>query len=266
MEDDRHSHLQNEENHHEDHQVGLNGNQNNHHHDYESASEVERAARKRRRVRNDDAEAMVQNEDEDEEEEEAAFDEVSDNNKLQPFKRFWSPKHELIILKRLMRFAEKKKCKPSQVKMSKFYAYLKKIITDLDFDKIQLSDKVRRMKTKFENKMRKKPDSVYPDKKDQRIFQLSELIWGNEMRAVAKNVTSRSEESVNKDFAEMLKQINTDHKNSLLDGLTTMIATPVKAELARKWQILHFDYFRSRSRIEQKVFSLALGKSGSSSN
>ncbi|PON34376.1 hypothetical protein PanWU01x14_344840 [Parasponia andersonii] len=248
MEDDLHPHLQNEENLHDDHQLGLNGNQNNHHHDVESASGVERAAWKRRRVGNDDADqAMAQDWD-------AAFDEVNDNYKLQPFKRFWSQKHELVILKHLLRFAEKKKCKPSGVKMSKFYVYLKKIITDLDFDKIQLGDKVRKMKIKFENKMRKKPDSVYPDKRDQRIFQLSKEIWGSEMRAATKNVTSRPEESIQKEFAELVNQMSFN-KNSLLDGLAMMIETPMKAELVRNWQILHAEYFRNRWNIEEKVFS-----------
>ncbi|PON51284.1 hypothetical protein PanWU01x14_217530 [Parasponia andersonii] len=71
------------------------------------------------------------------------------------------------------------------------------------------------------------------------------------------------EESINKDFAELVNQMNID-KNSLLDGLIMMIQTPLKAEFVRMWRILHVDYLRGRSNIAREIVSLALSKAGSS--
>ncbi|PON84328.1 hypothetical protein TorRG33x02_198930 [Trema orientale] len=72
------------------------------------------------------------------------------------------------------------------------------------------------------------------------------------------------EESINKDFAEMVNQMNIDKNSLLLDGLKMMIETPVKAELVRMWRILHVDYLRGRSNIAHEIFSLALSKAVSS--
>ena len=98
-----------------------------------------------------------------------------DSKKL--FQRLWSEDDEIVILKGMIDYTAKKGADPF-ADMNGFYDFIKKSL-QIDFTKNQLSDKLRRLKKKYENNAGKK--KFNPTKPhDEKVFELSKKIWGGE--------------------------------------------------------------------------------------
>ncbi|XP_062013380.1 probable transcription factor At1g61730 [Rosa rugosa] len=104
--------------------------------------------------------------------EEDGVEEESKKSKL--FQRLWSDEDEIIILKGMNEYKTKKGVDP-YADMTAFHEFIKKSLK-VDVTKIQLQDKIRRMRKKFENNVKKKhkPTKAH----DSKTFELSKKVWG----------------------------------------------------------------------------------------
>ncbi|KAF4389943.1 hypothetical protein CsatB_029526 [Cannabis sativa] len=100
------------------------------------------------------------------------------------FQRLWSEDDEIVILKGISDYAAKKGSIPSAADMHAFQDFIKKSL-QIDFTKAQLSDKLRRLKKKYENNAsRKKYNPTKLHEKE--VFELSKKIWGGGEKLVVK--------------------------------------------------------------------------------
>lgn len=108
----------------------------------------------------------------DDQEDEAAEE---DSKKAIPFQRLWSDEDEITILKGMIEYTTKNGADPYS-DMNAFHEFIKKSLK-VDVTKIQLQDKLRRMRKKFENNVKKK--KYNPTKPhDVKVFELSKKVWG----------------------------------------------------------------------------------------
>ncbi|KAL6201035.1 hypothetical protein ACLB2K_024750 [Fragaria x ananassa] len=108
----------------------------------------------------------------DDQEEDGVEEESSKKSKL--FQRLWSDEDEIIILKGMNDYATKKGVDP-YADMGAFHEFIKKSLK-VDVSKVQLQDKIRRMRKKFENNVRKKHEPTKPHEK--KTYELSKKVWG----------------------------------------------------------------------------------------
>ncbi|KAJ0075475.1 hypothetical protein Patl1_35070 [Pistacia atlantica] len=101
-----------------------------------------------------------------------------DTKKLQPFQRVWSDEDEIAILKGLIDFTTKKGMDPYQ-DTNAFHHFIKKSF-HVEFTRIQVMEKIRRLKKRYENNLGKKgEDSTFSKPHEQEAYDLSKKIWGN---------------------------------------------------------------------------------------
>ncbi|KAJ0076105.1 hypothetical protein Patl1_35072 [Pistacia atlantica] len=101
-----------------------------------------------------------------------------DTKKLQPFQRVWSDEDEIVVLKGLIDFTTKKGMDPSQ-DMNAFRDFIKKSL-HVEFTRIQVKEKIRRLKKKYENNLGKKgEDTTFSKLHEQETYDLSRKLWGN---------------------------------------------------------------------------------------
>ncbi|KAL3819592.1 hypothetical protein ACJIZ3_005497 [Penstemon smallii] len=107
-----------------------------------------------------------------------------DSSKRVPFQRVWSEDDEIVILKGMLEFAEKKKLNPI-ADLDAFLEFIKKNL-HVDVNNKQLQDKIRRLKKKYMKNKGKGSNLSKPHEKEG--YELSELIWGNDkgIEAVVK--------------------------------------------------------------------------------
>lgn len=113
-----------------------------------------------------------------------------DDSKKQLFQRLWSEEDEIVILKGMTEYAAKKGAEP-MADISAFHEFLKKSL-HIDVSNAQLLDKVRRMKKKYENNVRKRKDGkdrTFSNPHEQNAYELSKKIWGDEANGVANDST-----------------------------------------------------------------------------
>ncbi|KAL6197563.1 hypothetical protein ACLB2K_033171 [Fragaria x ananassa] len=108
----------------------------------------------------------------DDQEEDGVEEESSKKSNL--FQRLWSDEDEIIILKGMNDYATKKGVDP-YADMGAFHEFIKKSLK-VDVSKVQLQDKIRRMRKKFENNVRKKHEPTKPHEK--KTYELSKKVWG----------------------------------------------------------------------------------------
>ncbi|EEF43961.1 GLABROUS1 enhancer-binding protein-like [Ricinus communis] len=106
--------------------------------------------------------------------------EKSEDTKKQLFQRLWSEDDEIVVLKGIIDFIEKKGVDPAKDIIS-FFDYIKKSL-HFDVSLNQLKDKIWRLKKKFENnvKGKKGEDKTFSKSHDQKSFDLSKKIWGTD--------------------------------------------------------------------------------------
>ncbi|KAL0407291.1 UNVERIFIED_CONTAM: putative transcription factor [Sesamum latifolium] len=105
----------------------------------------------------------------------------SDDSKKQLFQRLWSEDDEIVILKGMIDYAEKKKSDPV-ADLNDFHDFIKDSL-HVDVTRTQLQDKIRRLKKKYENNKSKEKegkDRAFSKPHEQKAYELSKQVWGNE--------------------------------------------------------------------------------------
>ncbi|TYG99976.1 hypothetical protein ES288_A10G237800v1 [Gossypium darwinii] len=95
------------------------------------------------------------------------------------FQRLFSEDDEIALLKGMLDYSAKTGADP-HADMNGFYDFVKKSI-HTNVSKVQLMDKVRRLKKKFKNnvgKNKKGEDPTFSKAHEQKAFELSKKIWG----------------------------------------------------------------------------------------
>ncbi|XP_068639360.1 STOREKEEPER protein-like [Aristolochia californica] len=99
-------------------------------------------------------------------------------HKKQPFQRLWSEESEVEILKSVLEFI--KEGRDPFTEMGAFYDHIRKLV-DVSCTKTQLTDKLRRLKKKYENnvkKGKKGKDPEFSKVHEKTGYELSKQIWG----------------------------------------------------------------------------------------
>ncbi|KAI4299240.1 hypothetical protein L6164_032717 [Bauhinia variegata] len=112
-----------------------------------------------------------------------------DSKKL--FQRLWSEDDEIAILKGMVEYSAKNGADPHK-DPNAFHDFIKESL-HVDVSKVQLMDKIRRLKKKYENNAGKKngEDRKFSKAHDKKAFELSKKIWGTEgTSGVAEQVKS----------------------------------------------------------------------------
>ncbi|XP_057513740.1 probable transcription factor At1g11510 [Actinidia eriantha] len=110
---------------------------------------------------------------------------TGDNAKKQLFQRLWSEDDEIVILNGMAKYAAEKGADPV-ADMNGYHDFIKKSL-HVDVSKTQLSDKVRRLRKKYENRTGKGKngeDPSFSKPHEQKAYELSKKIWGNEANGV----------------------------------------------------------------------------------
>ncbi|KAK6133313.1 hypothetical protein DH2020_032976 [Rehmannia glutinosa] len=105
----------------------------------------------------------------------------TDDSKKQLFQRIWSEEDEIVILKGMIDYAEKKKSDPV-ADLNAFHNFIKDDL-HVDVTRTQLQHKIRRLKQKYENNKAKEKDGkgrALSKPHEQKAYELSKLVWGNE--------------------------------------------------------------------------------------
>ncbi|KAM7500900.1 hypothetical protein LguiA_025314 [Lonicera macranthoides] len=119
-----------------------------------------------------------------------------DDPKKQLFQRLWSEDDEIVILNGMIDYRAKKGADPV-ADMNAFHEFIKKSL-HIDVSKTQLSDKVRRLKKKYENnagKEKKGKDRTFAKPHEQKAYELSKKIWGREGNNLSVNGTEKKNQS-----------------------------------------------------------------------
>ncbi|KAL0420251.1 UNVERIFIED_CONTAM: putative transcription factor [Sesamum latifolium] len=105
----------------------------------------------------------------------------SDDSKKLLFQRVWSEDDEIVILKGMIDYVSKKKSDPVG-ELNAFHDFIKKNL-HVEVSRSQLQDKIRRLRRKYENNKSKEKegkDRSFGKPHEQKAFELSKKIWGNE--------------------------------------------------------------------------------------
>ncbi|KAI3466603.1 hypothetical protein Pfo_023266 [Paulownia fortunei] len=105
----------------------------------------------------------------------------NDDSKKLLFQRLWSEDDEIVILKGMIDYAEKKKSDPV-ADLNAFHDFIKHNL-HVDVTRTQLQDKIRRLKKKYENNKSKEKegkDRTFSKPHEQKAYELSKHVWGNE--------------------------------------------------------------------------------------
>ncbi|XP_073048156.1 GLABROUS1 enhancer-binding protein-like [Primulina eburnea] len=106
---------------------------------------------------------------------------TGDESKKLLFQRLWSEDDEIAILEGMAEYAEKKRSDPLG-DLNAFHDFIKKNL-HVDVTRVQLQDKIRRLKKKYENNKRKEKegkDKTFPKPHEQKAYELSKIVWGSE--------------------------------------------------------------------------------------
>ncbi|XP_038882180.1 probable transcription factor At1g61730 [Benincasa hispida] len=104
---------------------------------------------------------------------------VDESKKL--FQRLWSEDDEIAILNGIIEYSAKKGADPA-LDMNAFHDFIKKSL-HVDVTRVQLVDKVRRLRKKYRNNVdrgKKGADPTFSKAHDRKGFELSKKIWGGE--------------------------------------------------------------------------------------
>ncbi|CAL0313186.1 unnamed protein product [Lupinus luteus] len=118
-----------------------------------------------------------------------------ESNSKKLFQRLWSEEDEIAILKGMVEFTLKVGQDPYKY-ADAFYDFMKKSL-HAEASVIQLKEKIRRLKGKFENNAKRGKhgeDPKFSKQLDREIFQLSKKVWGN----AASGEKAKSDEKVAK--------------------------------------------------------------------
>ncbi|XP_059661274.1 probable transcription factor At1g11510 [Cornus florida] len=117
--------------------------------------------------------------------EEDAAKKTGDDTKKQLFQRLWSEEDEIAVLNGMIEYTAKKRADPL-ADMNAFHNFIKNKL-HIDVSKAQLSEKVRRLKKKYENnasKGKKGGERNITKPHEQKAYELSKRIWGGEANSI----------------------------------------------------------------------------------
>ncbi|XP_075523178.1 GLABROUS1 enhancer-binding protein-like [Primulina tabacum] len=106
---------------------------------------------------------------------------AGDESKKLLFQRLWSEDDEIAILEGMAEYAEKKRSDPV-ADLNAFHDFIKKNL-HVDVTRVQLQDKIRRLKKKYENNKSKEiegKDKTFSKAHEQKAYDLSKIVWGSE--------------------------------------------------------------------------------------
>ncbi|KAA8519943.1 hypothetical protein F0562_014147 [Nyssa sinensis] len=129
--------------------------------------------------------------------EEDAAKKTGDDTKKQLFQRLWSEEDEIAVLKGMIEYTAKKGADPV-AEMNVFHDFIKNKL-HIDVSKTQLSDKVRRLKKKYENnasKGKKGGERNISKPHEQKAYELSKKIWGGEANCVGVGTKVNGKENI----------------------------------------------------------------------
>ncbi|KAK6141161.1 hypothetical protein DH2020_025101 [Rehmannia glutinosa] len=121
--------------------------------------------------------------------------------------RLWSDEDEVTVLKGMIDFRNLKGVDPN-ADMEAFYNFIKKKL-QVDFSKEQLKTKIRGMKKRFLNALKKTEnggDPVFSKPHEDKAFELSKKIWGG------NNEGSKNGENAKKDIVVKAEEVVVDNK------------------------------------------------------
>ncbi|KFK40940.1 hypothetical protein AALP_AA2G063900 [Arabis alpina] len=125
------------------------------------------------------------------------------------FQRLFSESDEIALLQGILDFNAKKG--DYQKDMDAFVDYVKKLIS-FNANRSQLKTKIQRLKKKFANivknslkKGKSEDEIVFSKDLDQKAFELSRQIWGNNGVQVSKSRKKKHEEETPREFKPLLR-------------------------------------------------------------
>uniref|UniRef100_A0A5B6YZZ7 Putative mediator-associated protein 1-like n=1 Tax=Davidia involucrata TaxID=16924 RepID=A0A5B6YZZ7_DAVIN len=134
--------------------------------------------------------------------------------------RLWSEDDEIAILKGMIDYKSKKGADP-YADMGAFHEFLKKSL-HVDVTKNQLTDKIRRLKKKYQNNAEKGDEPVFSKPHEHKSFELSKKIWGvggasngadDNVKSTNKKSTKNSSSKVNTcATSPKLKEVAQEHE------------------------------------------------------
>ncbi|MFQ6646700.1 hypothetical protein Gotur_019984 [Gossypium turneri] len=122
------------------------------------------------------------------------------------FQRLFSEDDEIALLKGMLDYSAKTGADP-HTDMNGFYDFVKKSI-HTNVSKVQLMDKVRRLKKKFKNnvgKNKKGEDPTFSKAHEQKAFELSKKIWGVSGKVESSTAKSNGKAKGNNKVVAALK-------------------------------------------------------------
>lgn len=192
----------------------------------------------------------------------------SENPKKSLFERVWSENDEISILEAVLEHAENKRKDPvsATADMTQFYNTFKQSF-HRNITRLQLADKVRRLKKKFKNNIARKSekkedkDSPFSKPHEAKLFQLSNKIWGsigndaNEALNVSNNVVGMHKPSHNLRFDGLEDLVRECGLN------LSQLETKDKAALEEKWidyNLSKWVTFGKKAALDKELMQQAL--------
>ncbi|KAI8525236.1 hypothetical protein RHMOL_Rhmol13G0214300 [Rhododendron molle] len=162
---------------------------------------------------------------------------INNNNETTPskqmFQRLWSEDDEIVILKGLIDFRAKKGYDP-MTDLNVFHDFIKKSLHLGDVSKSQFSTKVRRMKKKFENNVKRGKDGQdrsFSNPHEQRAYDLSKKIWGEDSDGLgvgnSKKVSGKGRKN-----EKSLSIVDEEHSGRVEEGARREVEPNAGAERA----------------------------------
>ncbi|CAK9135455.1 unnamed protein product [Ilex paraguariensis] len=189
---------------------------------------------------------------------------TQDDSKKQLFQRLWSEDDEIVIVKGVIEYMAKKGADPV-ADMIAFHEFIRKSL-HVDVTKTQLSDKVRRLRKKYENNASKEEEGKernFAKPHEQKLYELSKKIWGGEGNSVAIensskiNGTARRNQSQRGKASMATPKVEEKKVNDTLlsDGQKNVEKMEVEHNEAPLWSLLSCRGIGDRALEEEIVNS-----------
>lgn len=164
-----------------------------------------------------------------------------DDPKKQLFQRLWSEDDEIVILKGMIDYSEKKKSDPI-TDLNAFHSFIKENL-HVDVSRTQLQDKIRRLKKKYANNKSKEKEGkgrTFSKPHEQKAYELSKHIWGSES---VKDISPKSNGTISRNTHRDISTVENGESevaNASLDrirGSTIMRSHGVSIDHERIYRI-----------------------------
>lgn len=184
--------------------------------------------------------------------------EDSGKNKKKKTKMVWSKNDELNLLQSLYTYAENKRADPvaATADMNSFYNSFKKTF-HCKVTRLQVADKVRKMKKKFKDNLEKKGKTFsFSNLPEKNLYKLSKSIWGLQKDSLETKCVVNKKLKLDFEGHGMEAFVK---KRGL--SLSTFKDTKKKTSLKEKWNEFKFSELetsRRQAAFERELYELAL--------